>query len=120
MARIALILVAVAALLIVGCGPEPTREVTADTFAVIRIIDGDTFVIHYDGEPTSVRLYGFDAPERNEPGGLAATERLRDMIEGRTVRLVLPGRRKHDCFGRLLAQVYVDDVEVNSVLASEE
>ena len=104
-----LVILAAVVGLVAGC---QSREITADTFRVERVIDGDTFVIRYDGEPTSVRLYGFDAPEPNEPGGRSAAADLRDMIEGRTVRLVFPARRKRDNFGRLLARVYVDGIEV--------
>jgi micrococcal nuclease len=78
------------------------------TFAVRRIIDGDTFVIRYDGEPTSVRILGIDTPERGEPGFIEARERLARQIEGRVVRLSFDGPRKRDAFGRLLATVSVD------------
>ena len=92
----------------------PTRETTARTFRVVRVIDGDTFVVEYDGEPTSVRLWGFDAPEPREPGGEEATAGLREMIDGKVVRLEFPGDRKRDNFGRLLARVYVDEMQVRA------
>jgi len=98
----------------IGCGCDRTthecREVTARTFEVIRIVDGDTFKIVYDGEETSVRIWGIDAPERREPGGPQSTAALTKLIEGRTVRLGFPGKRKRDNFGRLLATVRTDDV----------
>ncbi len=58
---------------------QPAREVTARAFEVVRVIDGDTFVVEYDGEPTSVRIHGIDAPERGEPGHDAATAALREL-----------------------------------------
>ncbi|MCF7846401.1 MAG: thermonuclease family protein [Candidatus Peribacteraceae bacterium] len=85
-------------------------------FTVVeRVIDGDTFKLS-DGE--RVRLIGIDAPEIchfqsngapqdpdcvDEPGGQAATEFLRDLVEGEEVVLVgdeVIGDR--DYFGRLL------------------
>ncbi len=110
----AILIVSVAVLF--GCQAQPTREITADTWSVLRVIDGDTFVIHYDGEPTSVRLYDFDAPELAEPGGPAAADRLRKFIDGRDVRLVFPAARKRDNFGRLLARVYADNVDISAAL----
>lgn len=77
----------------------PTREITAQTFAVTRIVDGVTFKVLYDGEETSVRLFGIDAPERRDPNGPTATAALGAMIDGKFVRLTFPGTRKRDNFG---------------------
>ena len=41
------------------------------------------------------------------------------MIEGRTVRLEFPGRRKRDNFGRLLARVYVDDRDIGAAMITK-
>ena len=60
-------------------------EITAHTFRVLRVVDGDTFKITYDGEPTSVRFHGINAPERSDPNGPAATAALRKMIGGKRV-----------------------------------
>lgn len=96
-----------------GCA---TREVTARTFRVLRVVDGDTFVIRYDGEPTYVRLFGVDAPEPRDSGGPAAMAVLRRMIEGRSVRIEFSGRRKRDNFGRLLCRAYVGEVSVGATM----
>ncbi len=95
---------------------QPAREVTARAFEVVRVIDGDTFVVEYDGEPTSVRIHGIDAPERGEPGHDAATAALRELIAGQTVLLEFPAEHKRDNFGRLLARVTVDGRDVGAVL----
>ena len=90
-------------------------------FQVVRVIDGDTLVIHYDGEPTSIRLPRVNAPERNESGEPAATDALRRLVDGRTVRISFTADRKRDNFGRLLASVAVDgeDVETQLVRAGK-
>jgi len=109
---------AVAAALLPACSapappaPAVCREITARDFEVERIIDGDTFVVQYDGEATSVRLFGIDAPELRTPDGPAAREALAAMVSGRVVRLEFPGPRKRDSFGRLLARVYVGQTDV--------
>jgi endonuclease YncB( thermonuclease family) len=69
------------------------------------VIDGDTYTIMYDGEETSVRIWGIDAPELREPGGPEARDVLASHIGGRIVTLAFPGRSKRDNFGRLLASV---------------
>ena len=125
MARISEIIVAVvaggflAAVFFTGGVTEfgPARqEITVREFAVVRVIDGDTFTIMYDGEETSVRFANFDAPEPREPGGPEASERLRKLIEGKVVTLEFTCKKKRDNFGRLLATVFVDGVDVGYLM----
>ena len=79
-----------------------------------RVIDGDTIVLE-DGE--RVRYIGMDTPEMRpiEAFGEAATEANRELVEGKTVRLVLDVERR-DRYQRLLAYVYVGDTFVNAEL----
>lgn len=56
-----------------------------------RVVDGDTIKV---GSVT-VRLKGIAAPERDEPGGADATEAMRRLIGGRSVRCELTGERTH-------------------------
>ena len=84
--------------------------------AVIRVIDGDTFEVLYDEEPTSVRIFGVDAPEVGERGSWESTEALRRLLGNSQVTLVFPGRKKRDSFGRLLAVVYIDGRNVGDWL----
>lgn len=98
-----LIAVLVASAVLSGCaGSHVCTEITQRDFRVERVIDGDTFVVRYDGELTSVRIYGIDTPERGEPGFAEAKAALETQILGRTVRLSFPSQRKRDNFGRLL------------------
>ena len=103
-------------LALVGCCPPvPSHvctEINQRTFEVERVVDGGTFKIVYDGEQTSVRIAGVDAPERRDAAGPAATKALAELIEGKTVRLEFTGPKKRDNFGRLLCRVYAGDVDV--------
>lgn len=103
-------------LLAIGCcptvQPHVCTEINQRTFTVERIVDGDTFKVTYDGEQTSVRIVGINAPERKDPTGPAATKALTGLIDGKTVRLQFTEARKRDSFGRLLCKVYVGDVDV--------
>ncbi len=104
-------------LLLAGC---TCRVITAHDYLVLRVVDGDTFKVHYDGEQTSVRFIGIDAPELTEAGGPKATAALERLVGGRVVRLEFAGERKRDNFGRLLCRVYVDGVDVGAALVTEE
>ena len=72
---------------------------------VTRIIDGDTFA----STEGRVRLYGVDAPERNEACYAQATNRLSNLA-GSSVR-VQPGDRPTDPNGRWLFYVYTKQGE---------
>ena len=61
------------------------RVITARDYRVLRVVDGDTFKIEYDGVVTSVRLALVDAPERDELGGPDATVARRQLLDGKVV-----------------------------------
>ena len=99
-----------------GCHAPEVREIAARTFRVEGVVDGDTFKVVYDGELTSVRIWGINAPELRDAGGAEAKAALSELIAGKTVRLSFPGRRKRDNFGRLLARVHVAELDVGHEL----
>jgi len=78
---------------------------------VAHVIDGDTFAAA-NGE--RIRLLGINTPEvahdrePGQPGGTEAKQRLTTLIGGKTVQLI-PDRDRRDSYGRLLAQVYLQD-----------
>jgi micrococcal nuclease len=87
---------------------------------VVRTVDGDTVWVRLPGGVEKVRYIGIDTPEVHhptrgeEPGGRAATEINRGLVDDRAVRLE-PDVQLRDRYGRLLAYVWVkraDGVEV--------
>ncbi|MEM5781934.1 MAG: thermonuclease family protein [Candidatus Aenigmatarchaeota archaeon] len=74
------------------------------------VIDGDTFKTS-DGK--IVRLIGIDAPEIGEPCFLEAKEKLKEIVNGKIVRLEKDVKEK-DEYGRLLRYVYIDNLFVNA------
>lgn len=93
----------------------------AGTHLVTMIVDGDTVLLE-NGE--SVRYLGVDTPETHHPVrglecyGPEATERNKELVEGKRVRLEAD-QTDRDRYGRLLRYVYVDGVFVNAKLVEE-
>ena len=83
---------------------------------MVRVIDGDTVELE-NGE--RVRYLGMDTPETVHPSkpvecyGPEASERNKDLVEGKTVRLLQDGPDR-DSYDRLLR--YVDGTFVNGDL----
>jgi endonuclease YncB( thermonuclease family) len=71
---------------------------------VLRIVDGDTLHVEFDGRDESVRLYGIDAPEAGTRCADDATERLGELAGG-AVRMRRDARDR-DRYKRLLRYVY--------------
>lgn len=115
---------AVAALALIGLLlPRPAEQAV-----VIRVVDGDTLKVAYQGRPVSVRLIGIDTPEsrenvkaRRDAGrsrkrlevvlllGRRAHHFVRGLIKpGERIRLEFDAERR-DRYGRLLAYVYLPD-----------
>ncbi len=60
---------------------------------VKRVIDGDTFEVFRPIRGTRfVRLAGVNAPEKFQRGGIKATNRLKKLIEGKTITLIPRGK----------------------------
>lgn len=85
------------------------------TYEVVRVKDGDTFVIDNDGYEITVRLIGVDAPEsvhsdesRNTEEGIKASDWLSDLLTGESVYLEYDVDMQDD-YGRTLAYAYLDD-----------
>jgi endonuclease YncB( thermonuclease family) len=93
------------------------RCLDCPTLRVLRVIDGDTFE-SWNG---MVRIFGIDAPERNDRCHRRATSSLRQLA-GKVVR-VQPGPRERDSGGRLLYYTFtaagnsIDEILVREGLA---
>ncbi|MEA3275324.1 MAG: thermonuclease family protein [Pseudomonadota bacterium] len=75
---------------------------------VTRVIDGDTFETASRKHP--VRLANVDAPEKGRKGGTAATNALRNLIQGQDVSVDTVARDK---YRRSVANVKVGRRSVN-------
>ena len=84
---------------------------------VVRVIDGDTIAVLWNGEETRVRLIGINTPESGECLAQEAGRRLEELLDGE-VRLETD-EEETDRFGRMLAYIWAGDVLVNERLAAE-
>lgn len=91
----------------------------AETALVLRVVDGDTFIIKTATGSASVRIIGIDTPEKNEEGFTEAAERLRSIIEGQEVTLYRSPAENADMYGRLLRYVHREGEDVGLNLLRE-
>ena len=83
---------------------SPSPRPADESWAVARIIDGDTIDIEHGGVVLTVRLIGINAPEADECWGTEATEAITALLDGGPVWLDADVS-EHDEFGRLLRYV---------------
>lgn len=82
-----------------------------------RVSDGDTLILTQPGrQEITIRLHGIDAPEKAQDYGKAAQERLSELVSGKTIRVVT---RSTDRYGRVIARVYRDELDINLTLVQE-
>ena len=92
-----------------SCSEKKPRESNPPVKrVVVTVYDGDTFVLS-SGE--KVRLSMIDAPETGQPYAAEAAQYLSQLVLGRKVRLKFTGSG-HDRYGRILAEVYIDSINV--------
>lgn len=81
-------------------------------FDVISVVDGDTIKV---SELGTLRLIGMDTPETKDPRkpvqcfGVEASNRAKDLLNGKKVYLEFDPSNRIDKYGRTLAYVYRED-----------
>jgi len=72
---------------------------------VVAIADGDTItLLDAQHQQHKIRLAGIDAPEKKQPFGNVAKQRMADMVFGKEVRV---DARKKDRYKRTIGRVWV-------------
>lgn len=125
--------------LLAGCGslslstPHPTANYGTDKPAngaelamvdVVRVVDGDTIEVMFQGKKEDVRLIGVDTPETVHPSkpvqpyGPEASAFTKSYLTGKQVGLEFDVEQR-DKYGRLLAYVWIDNQMFNRVLVKE-
>ena len=90
-------------------------EVNAQTYEgiVVKVADGDSITILYEGKELRIRLAEIDAPERGQPFWKKSREALADYVAGKQVQVV---EVDIDRYKRIVGQVYIGETWVNGAL----
>ena len=83
---------------------------------VVKVADGDTITVLHDGEQERIRLYGVDAPEKDQAFGQESKEFTASLVAGREVEVQ---RKDTDRYGRTVALVTVNGRSLNDSLVQE-
>ena len=73
---------------------------------VVKISDGDTIQVLYNGKAEKIRLAGIDTPEKKQPFGQAATRYNRSLCAQKIVTVKV---ETTDRYGRLVGEVFLPD-----------
>ena len=97
----------------------------AGQYKVIRVVDGDTIVVDYNGKYEKVRFLCVNTPEsvhkdqkQNIPMGKVASNYTKHRLDGKYVDLEFEGKRR-GYYGRLLAYIFVGDKNFNVELVRQ-
>jgi micrococcal nuclease len=85
-------------------------------YLVVKVVDGDTFDVSFNGQTERIRVIGLNTPETVDPRrpvecfGQEASKKARELLSGREVRLEAdPSQPDRDKYGRLLRYAYLDN-----------
>ena len=78
---------------------------------VTGVADGDTLYANVDGHSIRIRLAQIDAPEKAQAFGRRSEQSLRELVGKKQVELAW---KSLDRYGRPIAQVSVDGLDVNA------
>ena len=106
---------------------SPSITEASTTYAVIKVVDGDTIEINHDGKAVKIRLIGINTPEVVDPRrpvqcfGREASQEAHRLLDGAYVMVHTdPSQDTYDKYGRLLAYVFrSDDMFINEHMISE-
>lgn len=91
---------------------DPNSYINAKT---IKVIDGDTIKVKTNDKEIVVRLFGIDAPEKDQSYGQISKKFLNAIVLNKEVVL---GVKDEDKYGRILAIVYLNDRDINQVMVA--
>ena len=84
-----------------------------DSARVVRVKDGDTYVLRKGNTDFTVRLKNVDAPELKQPYGYLSFVNTSKLLFGRMVSYDSTGK---DLYGRVLADIWINNQRLDSTL----
>ncbi|PSQ95699.1 MAG: nuclease [Bacteroidetes bacterium SW_9_63_38] len=97
----------------------PSRAQSGDSFSgvVARVVDGDTYEVRSStGNTVTVRLFGMDAPESDQPYGDKATKAARRYLSDERVRVLV---REEGAYGRTIARLHIQGRSLAELLVRD-
>lgn len=82
---------------------------------LIRVIDGDTYLLQVEPTRQTVRLLNVDCPELGQAYGPEASQQARRLLAF-SRQITLQPRKYPDKYGRTLGHVWVDGKALDSLL----
>ena len=95
---------------------KPTLSNGIHQDKVVSIADGDTLTLLIDNIQYRIRLAEIDTPEKKQPYGTRARQALSALVFGKEVKVDV---QTTDRYGRSVARVYVDGVDVCADLVKQ-
>ncbi len=97
--------------------PEKSKaEDYALSGRVVRVADGDTVsILDAQQKQHKIRLFGIDAPERDQAHGSIASRTLADMIDGEVVGVE---QRDIDDYGRIVGVIHFQGQNINVAMVA--
>jgi micrococcal nuclease len=83
---------------------------------VVKFYDGDNITVIQEGIKTKVSLACIDAPELKQAFGNSARKALKSMVGNSEFSMRVFAK---DRFGRLIAEVFANDINVNKALVMQ-
>ena len=94
-----------------GAGKLPASSSYRGPAMVTGVADGDTLYANVDGHSIRIRLAQIEAPEKAQAFGRRSEQSLRELVGKKLVELAW---KSLDRYGRPIAQVSVDGLDVNA------
>ncbi|MBC1373810.1 thermonuclease family protein [Listeria booriae] len=109
----------------VGNVTQTNGSTDKNAVTLVKVVDGDTLKVNYQGQEKTIRLLLMDTPESVKPGtpvqpfAKEASERMKQLVWNKALTIEFDVGERNDKYGRLLAYVYADGVMLQKTLIQE-
>ncbi len=101
---------------------SPHQQIAEDFDArVVKVVDGDTIrvTVGFRDFDFPIRISNLLAPEMNENGGKRSRDHLRNLIEGKTIEVIINKNNRVGKWGRLLGRVRERGFDIGQQMIEE-
>ena len=101
---------------------SPHQQIAEDFDArVVKVVDGDTVRLEVGWRDFNfpLRISNLLAPELNEKGGIKSRARLRSLIEGKLVEVIINKANRVGKWGRLLGEIRERGFDIGTQMVEE-